>query len=652
MSTCLNDCPDRIATAVPDTIEAVLAMFPPEQPQRTTSSPRLSSEDEEVRKARRALRNVPADDYDVWVHAGMALKATFPDSIAASLWDEWARRSPKFDEAEVQKHWKSFGNRHGGKTIAYIYWLAKQAEPCWWHEWRREEEARPEASATAAAVIKDAVATAARPRSVSASDVIDRWEKHGPLVHMPTGLPLLDQMTGGGPVFGTRLYVMGAPDAGKTALVVQILDEFLIRGLAVGLLAVDEEPDDVLQRFLQRRGWTREQCERRDPADLALMRLQVATLPLRLYDSTHSIEAAGEDLAAFARREGLRAAFGVDSIQTARCAIEDETSSRYETVTARVQAIRKVATEHDMITIATSEMSRAAYRSVAGGDRINDMAAAKESGAIEYSARIAVALRGVEGEADLIELRVVKNKHGRSHGLKEAGIHLRIDRMHQKLSEDETFVAPPQDSTADAKAARKDQESLRDAALIAVTLARSPGLPAKDCEEAMIAATPGGMGPRRYMRARGTLGPALVKVDGFRTAKHLYLNGAVLRADVLAEVPLPDMPIVVAARVPTPAAPSRSEALPVALERLKHNTRERRSPPPVRGGSGSGGASHDTGVDVGDDLTENGSASTTTNGDHLQCVANEDDGRPEQPRRRRGNVKAKVGAHRGQGGAK
>lgn len=669
MSTSCPELDDRIAVAIPDTIEAVLAMFPPEAPKRTPrSSPPEPTTDEEVRKVRRALLNVPADDYDVWVSVGMALKATFAESQAIDLWDEWSRRSAKYEATEAEKHWRSFHDRPGGKSIAYVYWLAKQHEPGWRQAWQREEGPQPTGPSAGAPPTQPA-APASPPtrRADSPSDILDRWAKHGPLIHLPTGIRGLDLMIGGGPVFGTRFYFLGAPDAGKTALIVQILDEYLERGLAVGLLAVDEDPEDLLQRFLQRRNWTRQQCEQRKPEDLAQMREQVAGLPLRLYDASYSIEAAAEDLARFAKERGLRAAFGIDSIQTARCALEDESASRYEAVTARVQAVRRVATEHDFITFATSEMSRAAYRSVAAGERINDMAAAKESGAIEYSARVAVSLRSVENQPDLVNLRVIKNKHGQSHAPSEPGIHLRLDRKHQRLTEDTEFACPQPENSAKAKAALKDQETLEDAARIAVIVARTPGIVSTDLEAAASARTPGGMGVKRFGRARATLGQALVTEPGKRTTKHVYLNPAVLDPEVLARVPAKDRPIVASSRPPEAAPPSRSQPLRAARERLKHHARGRRSPPPVRGGSGSAGACQDADLSSPGAPAETGSASTLNHGgrgnvvdggqkgagnqqmnigDSALGVVTEDDGRPEQPRKRRRRRSGAVGGTR------
>lgn len=132
-----------IAEASQETIDTVLAMLPLKSAK--TAAPSTVSPtalDEEERKAKRALQNVPADDYHEWIFVGMALATAFPDSMAKALWIEWSQKSVKFDEKEIDKHWRSFGRGVGGKTIAYVYWLASQHEPGWRNSWRAEEAVR------------------------------------------------------------------------------------------------------------------------------------------------------------------------------------------------------------------------------------------------------------------------------------------------------------------------------------------------------------------------------------------------------------------------------------------------------------------------------------------------------------------------------
>lgn len=63
--------------------------------------------------ARTALSYVKqVDDYDTWIHMGMALKAEFGDA-AQDMWIDWSRRSDRFDERTALTKWRSF--KSGGK---------------------------------------------------------------------------------------------------------------------------------------------------------------------------------------------------------------------------------------------------------------------------------------------------------------------------------------------------------------------------------------------------------------------------------------------------------------------------------------------------------------------------------------------------------
>jgi KaiC/GvpD/RAD55 family RecA-like ATPase len=396
-------------------------------------------------------------------------------------------------------------------------------------------------------------------RAATPSTVIAGWRDEGPLLHEPTGIAALDEATGGGPVYGSRWYIIGAPDAGKTGLLVQIADTYARRGgIIVGIHAADEEPSDIVTRLAQRAGWKRSALERRDAGDLELVADRLAELSIRLYDASHTIEEAAAELAAEAERRGMRAVLCVDSIQTVTCAGEVDARSIREAVTARAQAIRAVATRHRMIVLCTSEMSRAAYRSVQAAEESNDLAAAKESGAIEYSARVLVALRSVSGEPDLVQLRIAKNKHGPSG----AEIYLRLDRSRMTLSE--VDAPEPPDVSAEA-IARARVRATEDAARVAVILAASPGASRRDVA-AQVRARFGSMSTDRVEAALATFEAALVRVVAARGAHRLYLDGRRVPDAVLAALDAPDRAKV--ARATPPESESKSQ--PETKEEVAH----------------------------------------------------------------------------------
>jgi hypothetical protein len=80
-------------------------------------------------KARAALERLAAwrcDQYDSWVNVGMALAELGQDGF--SLWDEWSKRSAKYNAGEMPKKWASF-DASGGKTIASLYHWANEDNP-------------------------------------------------------------------------------------------------------------------------------------------------------------------------------------------------------------------------------------------------------------------------------------------------------------------------------------------------------------------------------------------------------------------------------------------------------------------------------------------------------------------------------------------
>lgn len=387
-------------------------------------------------------------------------------------------------------------------------------------------------------------------KPISPLDVLTTWEAEGPLVHEPTGLRKLDELTDGGPVYGSRWYLTGAPDAGKTALLIQIADTFLTRGVSIGLLAVDEEPGDIVTRLLQRRGVSRRDCEAREPHTLSRGRDMLAKLPLRLYDSSWTIERAGADIAALAReRSGRpfgRAMLGVDSIQVVSTAGDVGASSVREAVTARVVALRATAQQHRLIGIATSEMNRSAYRTADAGESTDDMASAKESGAIEYSARVMLALRSVAGEPDLVELRVAKNKHGP----KGESMHLKLDRRLQELTPAESPVATDE-STAkkERREATARKENLEAAIALVRCLLVAPGTVTRELA-GLLRTQLGACSEARASTALHMLGAGAARVEGPHRSLFVYLNGASLPAEVVAALSGQERIQAIAARPP------------------------------------------------------------------------------------------------------
>lgn len=447
------------------------------------------------------------------------------------------------------------------ERAAFVVTLEEMSSPC-----------DLEAVLRGAELLREEGLPKARPCGIEAVDVVQSWRAEGPLVHLPTGIDKLDEMTGGGPTVGSRVFLNGAPDAGKTALSVQVADRWASDGIAVGFLAVDEEPSDLLQRFLQRRGIARRQTELRDESDLEQMVRLVQTLGVTFFDGTTRLEDAAERIGAIARERGVPGALFIDSLQA--IAVGEDRTQAVGEVVARVRA---AASRHRLVVWATSEMNRSSYRNPAEAAQLNGMAAGADSRAIEFQARVLLNLLSVSGEGDLAELRIVKNKLGPRHS-DGPGIVLRLNRSVQTFTAVEGFV--PHAGAEAAKEAMKDREQVADAAALAQLLAETPGKPAKDVEAALAARRHCGNG--RFRVARSVLGKALVERPGWRTAKNLYLDGAQIPDEVLAVVPLERRPAVKAALPPAADEANRDELSRTSAPQFA--SRETRTPPLVEGG--------------------------------------------------------------------
>lgn len=288
--------------------------------------------------------------------------------------------------------------------------------------------------------------------AVSPAQLALNWSHEGPLVRVATCIEPFDTLCRGGLPLPWRVMLVGAPSAGKTFIEAVIAHRLAgAAGLCVGMLLVDEEPDDVTIRFAQMLGFDVAQIERRDPAVMADLARALEALRIRLYDARHTIESATTDLAAWARSSSRRAALFFDSIQTVRSELAAIGASPRELVEANVRAMRIAATQHAMLVIATCEANRAAYRDADAVSNSNDMAAGAESRAIEFGAQTQLMLRTPKGFPDVVHVRVAKNR--RAH---VGEFWLKIDREKHELT-------PCSDPSLDPLAAQKADDARRDA---------------------------------------------------------------------------------------------------------------------------------------------------------------------------------------------
>ncbi|HEY7825007.1 MAG TPA: AAA family ATPase, partial [Acidimicrobiia bacterium] len=79
----------------------------------------------QLAEIREALGHIPADDRDIWIRVGMALKTI--GEAGFELWVEWSRTSSKYDEAahrSMVSRWRGFKVLEGGVSYRTIFSLA------------------------------------------------------------------------------------------------------------------------------------------------------------------------------------------------------------------------------------------------------------------------------------------------------------------------------------------------------------------------------------------------------------------------------------------------------------------------------------------------------------------------------------------------
>jgi KaiC/GvpD/RAD55 family RecA-like ATPase len=288
-------------------------------------------------------------------------------------------------------------------------------------------------------------APAAPPPEVAEPAVLTGWpalrerlELARDAVLVPTGIAPLDGVLRGGLRTRRLMVVAGPPESGKTTLAAQIGRNMARNGIAVGQFDLDD-PGGFDVRNLMSVGIVRGRAEKPDEATIKQAEAALGALPLEVIaDDEDEIAAAFEKVAA--AHPASTVAVVVDSLQkAAELAPEDSARGRVDSV---LKELRALAKQHEAVAIATSEVSRAAYRSRRPKDAIDPMAAPKESGGIEYGADVLLILTSPAGEPDLVDVFVSKNRLGRS----KESFRLRLDR--ERATFEPVAEAPEQSDDA------------------------------------------------------------------------------------------------------------------------------------------------------------------------------------------------------------
>jgi KaiC/GvpD/RAD55 family RecA-like ATPase len=257
-----------------------------------------------------------------------------------------------------------------------------------------------------------------------------------PIPRLLTQFATLNSATRGGLPLRCPLFIGGAPEAGKTTMAVGLGLYQAARGAHVTILAVDEDFEDVSIRIGQAEGFSRDEIEKAEPGTLGALadRVEESYPNLEVLDGDEVLlEEAAEALQL--RAKGEPAILVIDSLQTVRARGAEglETRPRIEAVVRVVKRIARMG----ITSIATSEVGRGLYRSKNPAERTEGLASFKETGAIEYGAKLALVMRSVVDEVGLVDVEIVKNRFG-----KKPPFRLRLDFARAVFEEVSGGVAP------------------------------------------------------------------------------------------------------------------------------------------------------------------------------------------------------------------
>jgi len=273
----------------------------------------------------------------------------------------------------------------------------------------------------------------------SVSDLLaDYWKRaEKRQAAAPTGLGSLDAALNGGFQAKRLVTLLGAPGSGKTSLTNQV-GEKIAREHPVLYVTSEDTPDVLIAKTLSRLGnikysaalygWNeRDGINYRDKINAAIADLvdRPSSRNLRYLDCTASMPSIAElrDRAQqhFEGRPGPGLII-VDYLQRMARAIKETTGTKElrEAVTALTERLRAIASELDCCVLAVASMNRASGYGKNSENSV--LAAAKESGDIEYTADVMIALtedtkRATSSWLKPFILRIDKNRQGTTRNI-------------------------------------------------------------------------------------------------------------------------------------------------------------------------------------------------------------------------------------------
>ena len=181
--------------------EEIMRAFPPVERETHRISNEWRANDGDGERIADALRTIPADDREIWLQVGMALKDELGDR-GRLMWDNWSATCPdKFKDRDQDRTWRSF--RRNGIGIGTLFYHAQQ------HGWSPPRRDPPTGTGTTSVASVASVAPVAWPQMDQAAfqglagEVVEAIEPHSEAD--PVAL-LIQSLTVAGNLMGRTAY--------------------------------------------------------------------------------------------------------------------------------------------------------------------------------------------------------------------------------------------------------------------------------------------------------------------------------------------------------------------------------------------------------------------------------------------------------------
>lgn len=267
---------------------------------------------------------------------------------------------------------------------------------------------------------------------------------------IPTQIPTLDNMLGGGLRGGKQIIIAARPSVGKSSLAQQLCINVARQGHASALLSMEMSCDELTDRATANLGRVPLECMATGKmGDSEWGRVvdaveQMRSLPL-FFDGQAALSLADITVKArYLKRKHNLKLLAIDYLQL--CSSGKPKESRHHQIEEISRGLKSLAKQLDITIITLSQLNREVEKRQGGRPMLSDL---KESGAIEEDADVVLMMwrHRADEHSSLIGLAVPKNRQGR---VGEVPLH--FEGQYQRWSESTESLSKLEPSRAAGRA--------------------------------------------------------------------------------------------------------------------------------------------------------------------------------------------------------